>query len=458
MVLCQYVDLCFHASSLPCLHTFWHPFPTSFFIFKIVLSVFYSKCGSRHTYQHNVIMDWAPLSLKNLTNALHKVVDWQRLGIQLDIAYHELQKFANEHQTIEKQKQAMLQFWLEKDLKASWKKLLCALGKLDLNCVAKEIEQEYKVPSSTQSEDHPLLVPTATTQSENVSLVDSPSTPPTDQQEKTSAKNITMVNVNPSSTLPTDQLGQTGAREVKDVQLEIKKLVVLYDDLVERTVEAFSEMQENSPNFFRKFRISVAVLPTSLKHQHKYFLEQHSTKIAKATTVEEIFSILNSYWNFLNCSLLAHIISKFGNEGLKKQLRVYTQHLQAFRSQTLIIDFLKVCRENPQLPVSVALKTKMSPEWEHRTLEEAEEYRKAMAQNSSLADYVLSLVKGETGSIYLTWSIPDRAMIGFLVAAMNSPFLERHGVEDVTIDGENLRNYKHQNDHLNLEFKMILQV
>ena len=81
-----------------------------------------------------------------------------------------------------------------------------------------------------------------------------------------------------------------------------------------------------------------------------------------------------------------------------------------------------------------------------------------MAQNSSLADYVLSLVKGETGSIYLTWSIPDRAMIGFLVAAMNSPFLEHHGVEDVTIDGENLRNYKHQNDHLNLEFKMILQV
>ena len=35
MELCQYVDLCFHASSLPCLHTFWHAIPTSFYIFNV---------------------------------------------------------------------------------------------------------------------------------------------------------------------------------------------------------------------------------------------------------------------------------------------------------------------------------------------------------------------------------------------------------------------------------------
>ena len=35
MGICQYVDLCFHASSLPCLHTFWHAIPTSFYIFNV---------------------------------------------------------------------------------------------------------------------------------------------------------------------------------------------------------------------------------------------------------------------------------------------------------------------------------------------------------------------------------------------------------------------------------------
>ena len=37
MGLCQYVDLCFHALSLPCLHTFWHAIPTSFIHFLIYL-------------------------------------------------------------------------------------------------------------------------------------------------------------------------------------------------------------------------------------------------------------------------------------------------------------------------------------------------------------------------------------------------------------------------------------
>ena len=32
MGFCQYIDFCFHASSLPCLHTFWHAIPKSFYI------------------------------------------------------------------------------------------------------------------------------------------------------------------------------------------------------------------------------------------------------------------------------------------------------------------------------------------------------------------------------------------------------------------------------------------
>ena len=35
MGVCQYVDLCFLPSSLPCLHTFWHAIPTSFYISNV---------------------------------------------------------------------------------------------------------------------------------------------------------------------------------------------------------------------------------------------------------------------------------------------------------------------------------------------------------------------------------------------------------------------------------------
>ena len=41
--LCQYAnDLCFHASSLPCLHTFWHAIPTSLTFLMFLFTCFYT--------------------------------------------------------------------------------------------------------------------------------------------------------------------------------------------------------------------------------------------------------------------------------------------------------------------------------------------------------------------------------------------------------------------------------
>ena len=245
------------------------------------------------------------------------------------------------------------------------------------------------------------------------------------------------------STLPTDQLMQACAKEVSVVRQEKDMLVSMYDKLVANTAERFSENQETSPNFLRKLRTSVAVLPTSLKYQHNYFLEQHSSRIAKTTTVEEIFSILNSYWNFLNCSLLAHIIDKFGDEDLTKELSAYTTALKEFRSRTKIADFSKTCaHESSEIPPEfVELRMRMGPNWEHCTLEDIEEHRQSLAQNSSLADYAIYFMAGFPGSIYLLWSVPDHA-VGFLAITMDQQFCNRHGIEEMTIDGEDLEEYK----------------
>ena len=380
-------------------------------------------------------MSWAALSLKNLTNALSKVDDWEGLGIQLDIEYHELQKIFKDWSTTEERKRAMLQFWLEGNMKPSWEALIAALDKLNLKLIAEEIKREYNVPSSSHPGDVPPLEPI---QSENVTPTD---TLPTD----------------PPSNSHTDLQEQTSTQRVRKVQQEIGALVDLYDDLVEKTGVFLSKRQAISPDFLFPFRISIAVLPTSLKYQHRYFLEHHSSQIAKATTVEEIFSILNRYCNFMNCSLLTHIINKFGDEELKKQQSSYTEALQEFRSQTKFSDFFKAYTENPNIPSeSVALTTKMGSEWEHRTLQDAEEYRKCMAQCSFLADSALFFQGGGPGSIYLMWSVSKHA-IRFLAAAMNSEFLQHHSVEEVTIDGVDLEDYKHQH-YYGLQFTVISQV
>ena len=394
-------------------------------------------------------MSWAVLSLKNLTNALNKVDDWEGLGIQLDIEYNELQKIFKDRSSTEERKRAMLQFWLNNDPKPSWQTLCYSLEKMGLKRIAEEIK------TSTQCEDEPLKVATVTG-----TTAHSPSTQPTNQPEQTltpESESITTVALDPPSTPPTDQPDQTTTMRVRKVQQDIATLVDKYDDLVAKTVEKFSERQEDSPHFCRKLRISVTVLPTSLKYQHSYFLDHHSSKIGKATTVEEIFSILNIYWNFLNCSLLAHIISKFGDEELQEQLSSYMEALQAFRLRTKITDFFEAYTGAPNLPPEfVALKIKMGSEWEQCTLEDAEGFRRSMATDSSTTDFTFYFMGGGPGSIYLMWSVSKHA-IRFLAAAMNSEFLQHHSVEEVTIDGMELEEYKRRYYYL-LKFTDISQV
>ena len=400
-------------------------------------------------------MSWAALSLKNLANALVKVDDWQGLGIQLEIDYRELQKISKGHSTVEECKRAMLQHWLDSDTKASWKILLASLYAMNLNRVAEEIEMKYQIHSSTESQDACKLGPSVTVHSENITTAVSPSTPLTAQPEQSLTSQSESVTMAPPLTPPTEQPEQT---RVRKMQQEIATLVDMYDDLVAKAGVFLNRRQAISPEFFFEFKVSVAVLPTSLKYQHKYFLEHHSSQIGKATTVDEIFSIVNRYCNFLNCSLLAHIIGKFGDEELQTQLSRYVEALQAFRLRTRITDFFKAYTGTPNLPPEfVPLKIKMGSEWEQCTLEDAEGYCKSMAKNSSTTDFTFYFMGGGPGSIYLVWSVSNHA-IQFLAAAMNLEFLHHHSVEEVTIDGVDLEEYKLQHYHYHPEFPVISQV
>jgi len=208
--------------------------------------------------------------------------------------------------------------------------------------------------------------------------------------------------VDSPSPLSTDQLVQEREKEVGVVQHEKDMLVSMYDKLVENAVVTFSKQQEHSPEFFRRLRATVAVLPTSLKYQHQYFLDRHSPQVAKATTVEEIFSILNMYCDFLNCGLLAHIIDKFGDKSLKKELSNYTTALKEFCLRTKITDFIKTHGQTLNVPPGfVTVKMKMGIKWESSTLEDVEEYRKSVALDSALAGYTIYVNGGISQSLYL---------------------------------------------------------
>ena len=205
--------------------------------------------------ESTINMSSTSLSLKNLTSALLEVDNWQGLGIQLDIDYHELKKLAKVHSTVEECKYAMLQLWLDSDMKASWKKVISALSEMKLNRVAEEIKKKYQMSSTTQSEDVPPLLPTVTTEPENILAPDPPSIPPTDQSEQTTqTENVTAVDLGSPLAPPTEQPEETSTERVRKVKLEIAALETMYDDLVGKAGVYFSKRQALSSDFLVEFR------------------------------------------------------------------------------------------------------------------------------------------------------------------------------------------------------------
>ena len=96
----------------------------------------------------------------------------------------------------------------------------------------------------------------------------------------------------------------------------------------------------------------------------------------------------------------------------------------------------------------------MGSEWEQSTLEDAEELCRSMAMNSSTTDFAFYFMGGGPGSIYLLWNVSNHAVRFLAVAA---EFLQYHSVEEVTIDGVGLEEYKREH-YYRLKFTVISQV
>ena len=55
-----------------------------------------------------------------------------------------------------------------------------------------------------------------------------------------------------------------------------------------------------------------------------------------AKSVDEVFMILDDYWDYTNYELLQYLVEKFGESGLKKEMNKYVAELEEFEKKTTI--------------------------------------------------------------------------------------------------------------------------
>ena len=185
-------------------------------------------------------------------------------------------------------------------------------------------------------------------------------------------------------------------------------------------------------------RHSIIRLPGDLKKEHRLFVRKVKPELKKAKSIEDIFFAIDDYWDFLNYSLLVHIINRHASDVIKKEMAEYTAQVCVFRRKTRLDKFSKIYKRKEK-KVDERFRTLVT---EHNiqlsttTLEKVEEIRHDVCSELSLQEFSLQLAAVAPGSLVITWLVPQ-SLVAYIQKSvkLSSPAMRKHHVSQLTIDG-----------------------
>ena len=313
--------------------------------------------------------------------------------------------------------------WLERDVEASWRKVVSALRKIKMNRLAAELEGKYCAPFSeppplSQSGPQDLVsqlassVATATVQSSTESSLDHSATPSQDQTTCSPVGNTKL-----SST------------EIQGIKNKAAKLKKKFTSVLIHTKICFTDKEEESRKFLRDFKIMLTSLPLFKQHEDKEFLKGEENRIKTAKDVDDIFEILKPYWNYVDYDLLEHIIEEFGTEQLQEEMKQYIAELEQFEKKTTVQDFSLATEEKVVIPAHYRkLSVKLEKDPKMFTLHDVRQFKKSVENESSLKEYSLLFQGVSCSSVEIFLAFPPEAHAKLSEVINTSQFRREHKV------------------------------
>ena len=225
-------------------------------------------------------------------------------------------------------------------------------------------------------------------------------------------------------------------------QLTVEDQVVYFESKFQSlTDKAYQEVKGKYEPY--DFLSHLTYLPVSVRSMHRTFIEEKLFNIRPPVTFESIWSILNLYWDFLNYSLLEHVINMCESEGLKQQMKDYVDELSTFKQTTRLCDFINSWSCRDDRPPEDHLKkviVKMNHEWSQCTLQDVESFKKALVHKFFLPEFDILLQKVERGCVRVTLlASPSIAtLLQQNLANTETEFFKKHSIISVTIDGQRI--------------------
>ena len=141
---------------------------------------------------------------------------------------------------------------------------------------------------------------------------------------------------------------------------------------------------------------------------HKMFLESRIKAFAAAVNNFELFLTMDFHWNYLDPSLLNHLVTELELVEVKPNVKMYQSELQQFRMKTPLNLFHQTQKKK---------KIKLSPEFKeivaefdwpkYVTLEVLEQFRQEYASYYKVHEFAMMMANVRPGSFIITWFIPE---------------------------------------------------
>ena len=141
---------------------------------------------------------------------------------------------------------------------------------------------------------------------------------------------------------------------------------------------------------------------------HRMFLESRIKAFAAAVDNFELFLTMDFHWNYLDPSLLNHLVTELELVEVKPDMMTYQSELQQFRMKTPLNLFHQTQRKK---------KIKLSPEFKEMvaefklpndvSLEVLEQFRQEYASHYNVHEFAMMVADVRSGSFIITWFIPE---------------------------------------------------
>ena len=288
-----------------------------------------------------------------LVRELGQVVNWDELGTYLGLEDSEIREIERDHQSTARRRIVMLAKWIEKDVDASWEKVIEALKSISQTVLALKLEDKYCTSEATPA------LPSAAAGPPNLKVVTAPD--------------------------------------------EIELLV----DRQESIAQKIEDLEQNYLQLVLKVETAMRAEASQSSLKLKRFSRYYGIKL-QLTTVEELFDELEPF-NFLDYALLEKMVKFFlsSNSAVVGDLRVYLQQLAKFKSSTTLRQFMDKI-ERAQQPHSTrqglcTITLRLVGGWLAKTMDDLEKLVKEIFKDKT---YVLTHLKIVRGSIIVTYYAP----------------------------------------------------